>query len=101
VATKILSFFRLQICIAFVDCYHAGRIRVRILKRFVCADSILKVHTPYAGVSFSVMAEAFLQGEELFATIGANILSKQINNYLVVEVCCGFKSGSGSLSQFY
>jgi hypothetical protein len=51
-----------------------------------------KEHIPYAGMSFSVMAEAFLQGEELFATIGANILPKQINNYLVVEVCCGFKS---------
>jgi hypothetical protein len=43
-------------------------------------------------MSFSVMAEAFLQGEELFATVGANILPKQINNYLVIEGCCGFKS---------
>jgi hypothetical protein len=71
------------------------------LKRFVCADSILKVHILYAGVSFSVMAEAFLQGEELFATVRANILPKQINNYLVVEVRFGFKSGYGSFSQFY
>jgi hypothetical protein len=55
----------------------AGRIRVLVLKRFVCADSILKVHTPYAGMSFSVMAEAFLQGEELFSTVRANVLPEQ------------------------